>query len=131
MAVTWNFLKQFDRRLVSAAIPRTSDSASKYNDHKMRLAAETPKRTLADFIKTEVLKGRDYVIGMNLFPYDCENNLYHLVFWMAEDKKISMDEAAALATQALGAPVIIFENAPEMQSVANLPHYQLFVRGIC
>ena len=129
--ISWDELLKLDLGHPQKSFPRTRSSESTYTAHKKTLSdlGVTPEQ----HIESTVLKGREYDLSANAFPYDVAPDITHLLFWMTPDaEKLSMEsvkQITAAKYQVEPECVVVFENPPGLKSIQGITHYQVFIRA--
>lgn len=130
MSISWEELVKLDLGCPQRSFPRTEYSESRYAAHKKILArmGMSPE----NYIESTVLKGREYELSTNAFPYAVPRDVMHLVFWMSRDAdKLPVKlvkEIVATKIRVGYDDVVVFENPTNLRSVHGLSHYQVFVK---
>lgn len=129
--VSWEQISSLDGRIAANPFPRSESVDRQYREHRDSL--NNDQNRIRDYILAQELtvsgKKLDSAIAFNKFPYSVEHGVFHLVFWMAPGKELSMADVRKLVLKKLhGFDVVIFKNAPMDMSVQLVPHYHVFVR---
>ncbi len=76
-----NYIKNFiNLNIPFLEILRTDSVQTKYDDHIKKLKLYNIK--IEDYIKINLLCGKEYKFCLNLFPYNFEEPTLHYVFWI-------------------------------------------------
>lgn len=127
--LAWQDLKQWDLKTTDVAFGRTPESIRAYTEHKRELSLR--KVSLKEFVQATILGTQPYAISANMFRYNIDLYIRHMVFWMNSGIYISMEQAKKIVSRDLNADqrdIIIFENSPANKSIPDIPHYQVFIK---
>lgn len=125
--IQWNDLLSLDRTIVNVKFPRSKDISNAYNCFIKKLSDDNI--TIDRYVKIHILKNSPFIISENLFPYNVDQNIKHLVFWINDYIDVSLNTAKLIVQNRYKfLDVIIFTNSSLLQSVKGIKHYQVFVK---
>lgn len=128
--ISWIKLKIILENKTYDEFSRSNFNLNRYKIHKFLLKIK--KIELKDYINNKYLKHKPYNLVKNIFPYDLEKNILHLVLWISTDIIINVEKIIKLELKNKmnkeNNTFLFFENPKQFRSIDDIKHFQVFVK---
>ena len=140
--IKWTELLLYNKKIVFIKFNRTTLIEQKYKNHKLQLLKQNI--LLKDYL-IDTLFNNDlsinYVLTENTFPYNLEENIKHLIFWinplvvLKNNFNYTFEIIENIITDIIDTDehlkeykdFILFKNSDKTKSIKEIEHYHVFI----
>lgn len=128
----WEYLSQFNLdNPPQNFLVRNKETQTKYSDYLNSF------KNIDNYLVNLLFKNNEeFVLRLNDFPYDCENNIEHFVLWINPNLNIQTKDIINYINVYINnigkqnKDIIYFENLTKDKSIKSIRHFHLFKRNI-
>lgn len=130
MKLNWSQLKKYHLSPPKTTLKRNKKIEEEYTNFKKSLNI-----SIGEYIYNKYFNSSSelFVIDANMFPYNVENNVYHLICWVNPNHKKAEDfNEYDLIIHLIKNKIydfIIFENENNNKSIPSIKHFHLFLKN--
>lgn len=120
--ITWDFLK---------TITSNNHCPTMYRKDMIQIVYDMVPRERRFSNISKLMGEKDYLLIDNLYPYDLEDGITHMVLFINPRNKVSDIDVKGLLEGLLpGKTYVYCMNSSRNISLPEIPHYQIFIKNI-